>query len=141
MTNPEVVRRALELTNAARMDIPDKELAELFDPDIVIDMSARVFNPDVYEGYDGLRRYLVDLREVWEGVAFEPRELIEEGEHVLALTRMTGSGRGSGVPIDELGAALYRLGGGRVDHVRFLGQDRDEALAELRAQSGREARG
>ena len=29
----------------------------MFAPDVVLDMSARVFNPQVYEGYDGLREY------------------------------------------------------------------------------------
>jgi ketosteroid isomerase-like protein len=135
VSNADVVRRALALTNDAPADISDEELGELFAPDVVLDMTARVFNPDMYEGYDGLRRYLVDLREVWEDVAFEPHELIEEGERVLAVTRMTGSGRGSGVPIDELGMALYRIGNGRIDHCRFVGQDREEALEALRADS------
>jgi hypothetical protein len=134
LSNAEIVRRALELTNDPREEIPDEELAELFVPDVVIDMTARVFNPDVYEGYDGLRRYRVDLREVWEAVAFEPQELIERGDRVLAITRMTGSGRGSGVPIDELGMALYRLGDGRIEHCRFVGQSREEALEVLRDQ-------
>jgi hypothetical protein len=49
---------------------------------------------------------------------------------------MKGFGRGSGVPIDEEGMALYRLAAGKIEHVRFLGQSREEALAELRAQAG-----
>ena len=136
MTHAEVVSRALALTNDPREKIPEEELAELFVPDVVLDMTARVFNPLVYEGYEGLHQYRVDLREVWQEVAFHPQELIEEGDRVLAITRMTGSGRGSGVPIDEGGAALYRLDGGRIDHVRFLGASRDEAVAELREQPG-----
>jgi hypothetical protein len=56
---------------------------------------------------------------------------------VFAITRMTGSGRGSGVPIDELGAALYRLRDGLIEHARFLDHSREEALAELRAQPSR----
>lgn len=132
MSNADVVRRALALTNDPREDLPDDELAELFAADVVIDMSARVFNPLVYEGFEGLRQYRVDLREVWQDVAFEPRELIEDGDRVLAITRMIGSGRVSGVPIDEEGAAVYQLAGGRIVHARFVGTSRDEAVAELR---------
>lgn len=132
VSNADVVRRVLALTNDPREDLPDEELGELFAPDVVVDMSARVFNPHVYEGYDGLRQYRVDLREVWEDVAFDPQELIEDDDRVLAITRMTGSGRGSGVPIDEKGAVLYRLAAGRVEHVRFLDLSRDDAVAELR---------
>ena len=134
MSNADVVRRALTLTNDPREDLPDEELGELFAPDVVVDMSARVFNPHVYEGYEGLRQYRVDLREVWQDVLFDPQELIEDGERVLAITRMTGSGRGSGVPIDEEGAVLYRFDGGRIDHARFLDLSRDGAVAELRDQ-------
>ena len=136
MSRADVVRRALVLTNDPREDLPDEELSELFAPDVVVDMSARVFHPQIYEGFEGLRQYRVDLREVWQDVAFEPKELIDKGDDVLAITRMTGSGRVSGIPIDEEGAALYRLEGDRISHVRFVGTSRDEAVAELRDQSG-----
>ena len=136
MSNVEIVRRALVLTTDSREDIPDAELAELLAPDVVIDMSVRVFNPEVYEGYEGVRQYRDSLREVWHDVEFAPQELIENGDQVLAITRMTGSGRGSGVPIDARGgAALYTLAGGKITHIRFIGLDREEALAELRGQS------
>jgi ketosteroid isomerase-like protein len=138
--NADLVRRALALTSDAREDIPDEELAELLAPGIVIDMSARVFNPHVYEGYGGLRQYRVDLRETWDEVAFHPEELIEEGDRVIAISRMRGYGRGSRVPIDEGGAAVYTVAGGRIHHVRFLGPvGRDEALAMLRAEAAASA--
>jgi ketosteroid isomerase-like protein len=137
MSNAEVVRRALALTEDPRDDVPDEELAALVTPDVVIDMSARIFNPHVYEGFDGLRQYRVDLRETWHEVRFEPQEIIEQGDLVLAISRMKGQGRSSGVPIDAEGAALYRLAEGKVEHVRFLGQGgRDEALATLREAAG-----
>jgi hypothetical protein len=31
-------------------------LPELLDPEVVIDLSRNVFHPDVYRGYDGVRR-------------------------------------------------------------------------------------
>jgi ketosteroid isomerase-like protein len=133
VSNADVVRRALALTTDPGADLSDEALAELFAPDVVVDMSARVFNPHVYEGYDGLRQYRVDLGEVWQDVAFEPQELIEEGDGILAITRMTGLGRGSGVPIDALGTVLYRLADGRIEHARFIDpEDHEKALAALR---------
>ena len=59
----ELVRRALEYTNTPAHDAPDEELATVFAPDVVLDMSTRVFNPKVYEGYDGLREFRADLLE------------------------------------------------------------------------------
>ena len=52
---------------------PTRSSAEVFAPDVVLDMSARVFNPQVYEGYDGLRQFRADAREVWETLSSASR--------------------------------------------------------------------
>ena len=134
--------RALELTSDERQELDDELLAELFVPDVVIDMSARVFNPKTYRGYDGLRAYREDLGEVWAEVSLEPQMLLEEGEHVVAISRMRGRGRGSGAPIDAEAAGMWTVVDGRITHSRFLGEmTRDEALAALReASAGTERR-
>ena len=36
------------------------------DPGVRADMSERVFNPDVYEGHDGYRRFLGEIDAVWD---------------------------------------------------------------------------
>ena len=113
MSNAEVVRRALVLTNDPREDLSD-----------------------VYEGFDGLRQYRVDLRKVWHDVSFEPQEIVDKGNDVLVTTRMIGLGRVSGVPIDEPGVVLYQLAGGRIEHIRFIGTSRDAAVTELRDRLG-----
>ena len=78
----DLVRRALAFTNGP-LDVSDEELAEVFAPDVVLDMSARVFNPQVYEGYEGLRQFRTDAREVWETLKISEAELIEEGDRIL----------------------------------------------------------
>ncbi len=49
---------------------------EMGDPAIRVDMSERVFNPTVYEGHEGSRRFWAEIDEVWDdfrGVAnFSP---------------------------------------------------------------------
>lgn len=133
----DLIRRALAFASAPRDDITDDALAEVYAPDVVIDMSSgRVFNPKAYRGYDGLREYRDDLYETWDEVVFEPEDFIDEGEETLVISRMRGRGRGSGVPIDERAAGIWTVREGRIVHHRFLGaMSRDEALAELRAQS------
>ncbi len=129
----ELVRRALELTNGP--DLPDEELADLFAPDVVLDLTARVFNPKVYEGYDGLREFRADALEIWESLIISPAEIVEEGNRVLVITRVQSRGRASGVPMEAEGAGIWTVAEGRLIHYRLLGLvDRDEALAALRDQ-------
>ena len=131
----ELVRRALAFTNGP-VDVSDAELAEVFAPDVVLDMSARVFNPKVYEGYDGLREFRTDAREVWETLTVSEAEIVQEGNHVLVLTRVEAQGRGSGIPMDVQGAGIWTVADGRLKHYRLLApghSDRQDALAALRA--------
>jgi hypothetical protein len=41
-------------------------MAEIFDPDIVVDLSRNVFNPDVYRGYERVRRWVEVVDEMWD---------------------------------------------------------------------------
>src|SRR4051812_31126472 len=91
--NAELVRRAL----AARRS----EFAELLDPDVRLDLSERVFNPDVYEGYDGIMRWRAEVRDVWEHYESEPEDFVEGDGAVVVLTRERGLGRGSGVEVER----------------------------------------
>ena len=58
----DIVRRAHDALN--RGDA--KALAALCAPDFRLDMSDRVFNPEVYSGHEGIRRFVADVHEVWE---------------------------------------------------------------------------
>jgi ketosteroid isomerase-like protein len=133
----DLIRRALAFASASPDEMTDDALAEVYAPHVVIDMSARVFHPKVYRGYDGLREYRDDLYETWDDVVFVAEAFTEEDEGTLVITRMRGRGRESGIPIDERGAGIWRIRDGRIVHSRFLGpMDRDEALAALRDQPG-----
>jgi len=103
----ELVRRALEFTNGPAEEPTDEDLADVFAPDVVLDMTARVFNPQVYEGYDGLRQFRADVFEIWESLRITATELIEQGDFVLVLTRVESRGRGSGVPMEAEGAGIW----------------------------------
>jgi ketosteroid isomerase-like protein len=141
--NADLVRRSLEFTNRPAYEPTDDELADVFAPDVVLDMSARVFNPHVYEGYEGLRQFRADALEVWESLEISATELIEQGDCVLVLTRVQSRGRGSGVTLDVEGAGIWTVAGGRLTHYRLLSPGvvgRDEAIAALREQAKGRAR-
>jgi len=135
----DLIRRALAFASDPADAITDEALAEVYAPDVVIDMSSgRVFNPKSYRGYEGLREYRDDLYETWDEVVFEAEEVVEEGDDMLVISRMRGRGRASGLPVDERAAGIWTIRDSLIVRQRFLGAlDRDEALAELRAQSGR----
>jgi ketosteroid isomerase-like protein len=101
----DIVRRAHDALNRG-----DAEgLAALCATDFRLDMSDRVFNPEVYSGHDGIRRFLADVHEVWETFTWEPTEVKETDDVVLALVRSIGHARGSGLNIDRHSAMLWRI--------------------------------
>jgi ketosteroid isomerase-like protein len=118
----QVVRRAL----AARRS----EFAALLDPDVRLDLSERVFNPAVYEGYEGVMRWRADVGEVWDSYRSEPEEFFEADEAVVVFTRERGRAKGSGIEVDQHPTALLcRLRSGRVSEIRLY-HDRDRALRD-----------
>ncbi len=101
----DIVRRAHDALNRG-----DAEgLAALCAPDFRLDMSDRVFNPEVYSGHDGIRRFMAEVHEVWETFTWEPTEVTETEDVVLVLVHSVGHARGSGLDIDRNSAMLWRI--------------------------------
>jgi ketosteroid isomerase-like protein len=119
--NIEVVRRALK---ASRRDFDS-----VLEPTVRLDLSERVFNPAVYEGYEGIMRWRAEVGEVWESYVSDPEEFIDCGENVVVFTRERGRGRGSGVELDRSTALLCRLRAGRVSEIRLY-HERERALQD-----------
>jgi ketosteroid isomerase-like protein len=119
----EIVRRAHDALNRGDMDA----LLVLCDGAFRLDMSDRVFNPAVYEGHDGIRRFYAEVQEVWESYVWEPEELMEAGDNVVACLRSGGRGRGSGVEVERRTAMVWTVREGRATALRFF-RDRTEAL-------------
>jgi hypothetical protein len=117
----EIVRRAL----LARRS----EFADLLDPAVRLDLSERVFNPAVYEGYEGIMRWRAVLSDVWESYGGEPEEFFAGDQVVVLFTHERGRGKGSGVEVDRAIALLCRLRAGRVSEIRFY-EDRARALRD-----------
>ena len=113
--NVEIVRRAHEALNAGNIE----ELVSLCDQDFELDMSDRVFNPATYQGHDGIRRFYSEVLEVWERYVWEPEEVRDEGDVVVALLRTTGRGRGSGIEIERKTAMIWTVRAGKALRLRF----------------------
>ena len=128
--NVETVRRAHEALNTGDVEA----LVALCDPNFRLDMSDRVFNPAVYEGHEGIRRFYSEVREVWESYVWQPEELMQAGPTVVALLRSTARGRGSGVAVESETAMVWSIRAGRLVALRFY-RDRNEALSS-RVEAG-----
>ena len=90
--NVEVVRRVYD----AGLRGDTEAVISLLDPAVRLDMSERVFNPDVCEGHDGYRRFLEEIDAVWDDFRVEPLEFIDACENVVVAHMVRGRGKESG---------------------------------------------
>jgi ketosteroid isomerase-like protein len=131
--NVEIVREVMSLVEDARngdMSHLEEQITRLHDlvtDDAEIDMSTRVFNPEVYRGLDGMRRLLREIHEVWEEWRVTPERFLDAGDQVVVIETIHARGRGSGVELANRTAAMWTLRHGQVASVR-TGVEIDEAL-------------
>ena len=93
--NEETVRLAYELLN--RSDV--EGLIRLCDEDFSIDMSERVFNPEIYQGTQGIRRFVDGVNDAWETYLWNVTDTFVAGDVVVAMIHCEGKGR-EGVRVD-----------------------------------------
>jgi ketosteroid isomerase-like protein len=105
-------------------------LAALADPDFEMDLTDRVLNPATYRGADGLARFLAEVDELWASMELELDRVIERGDQVLAVLRVTLRGRGSGVELKDHIAQLWTVRDEKVVRMQ-LRQDADAAVSEF----------
>ena len=124
-TSPAVklVYGALAALNAGHIE----ELVAVCDREFELDMSDRVFNPSTYRGHDGIRQFYAEVLEVWDHYTWEPEQVVDHGNLVVALLRTTGKGRGSGLEVERQTAMIWRVRGDKATSLRFY-RDQDRAL-------------
>jgi ketosteroid isomerase-like protein len=103
-------------------------LRDTMDPEVVLDFSRNVFNPGMYRGHDGVRRYLGDVEEAWEDFRVRPDEFIDGGDKVVTSVHISGRGHGSGVPVDMHLFNVWECSEGKVLRVTGGYRNREEAL-------------
>jgi len=127
----EIVRRALELLRASYASgAAEQGLLELCAPDVRIDASRRVFNPDVYEGREGVERSIRDTCEAWEDFHDTVERVIDAGERVALIQTIAGRGRASKALVQLEGAIVWTVRNGLIELVEVF-VDADEALDAL----------
>ncbi len=101
--NVELVRRMYGLA-----DQGDDTIWDLIPPDFGFDFSRRLIDPVVVHGRDQARAWFEGEMEGWEGgrTRWEPKQLIDAGDKVLAFIWTGGRGKASGA---EVGAHVWNV--------------------------------
>ena len=123
--NVEIVRRIYAL-----LDQGDEAVWDLAPHEAVVDFSRRLIDPVVLRGRDEMRAWMERERQMSEGdhVGFEPKELIDAGDKVLALVRVSGRGKASGVEVEAYVWNVATFRDGKPVEMTYFGDDRAAAL-------------
>jgi len=122
----DVADRMVDAGN--RRDV-DGAFAEIVTPDFEWwpALTRALEGGSVYRGREGVERFAADTSENWEELQNVAAEFRDLGDRVFVLGRLTGRGKGSGVPVDQHYAGIYDFRGDRVWRYRVY-FDRAEGL-------------
>jgi ketosteroid isomerase-like protein len=119
----EIVRRAY-----AAWSQEDREPALAFFAEDVIWTPAREDpDPRPHRGREGVRRFWAQWEELFDDIRIEPEEMLQVGDGILSLLHITGTGKGSGIDIDQRVYQVVRLRDQLIVRVDEF-YDRSEAL-------------
>ena len=122
--NVEIVRRIYAL-----LDQGDEALWDLPLPEFVLDFSRRLIDPMLLRGRDEVRAVYEREMEGWEGghTRWEPKELVDAGDKVLAFIWTSGRGKASGVEVGAHVWNVWTFREGRPVEWTYFGDDRTAA--------------
>ena len=121
--NVEIVERAIAAINARDID---GYLACCTEDVMLRTPLAEITG--VYEGVDGIKRFLVDVEDAAPDFRIDAERVESVGaSQVLAILQITASGRSSGIPQNAATANVYDLVEGKINRIRIF-LDRHEAL-------------
>lgn len=133
--NVEIVRQVYDAV--ARRDTA--AVLALYDPQVEWDYSrggVEAMLGGRYQGHEGLRRWFRDWYEVFENVEHDFEELIDAGEHVIAIASTRGRGRASGAEVEMHHIGVWTIREGRITRVAWF-PTREEAFEAVRRSRSR----
>lgn len=104
---------------------------ELLDPAVEWHPPPATLEPQVLRGRDAVREYMTPNLFAEQGA--EPLEVVEEGDRILVIARVTARGAGSGVEIEQTSFHLWTVSDERVVCFEAY-SDREQAMAALREE-------
>jgi ketosteroid isomerase-like protein len=132
-------RRNVELMRKAYEGVGRDDFQPAFDlvvEDVVVHDRPEVPDAATYRGREGMITALRSSDDSFEDFRLVPEDLIGVGDHhVVVVLRMSGRGRGSGVPVEETIAHLWTLRDGKAVELQVY-SDPEDALRDARAGRG-----
>jgi ketosteroid isomerase-like protein len=81
----------------------------------------------VFEGREGMAKFIGMLRETWSDLRYEPEEFLDTDEGVIVSGRIVAEGGASGIPIKLETTHAWTIHAGRATSLQIY-RDRAEAL-------------
>ena len=110
------------------------EFLDIVDPEIVLRDRPESPDPRTYHGHAGVHEALHSSDETFEGFELEPQDFIPVGEYVVVVLTMRGTGRGSGITVEERIAHQWRVRDGKVVSLQVY-SDPEEAIRDARGEA------
>ena len=119
------LRRGYEALSEGDIDT----VLDLLDPDVEIRDRPEAPDASVHQGHEGVREVFETNVESFETVDLVPERFIGDDEHMVVVLLMRARGRGSGVPVEERIAHLWRFDDGRAKELQVY-SDPADAIAD-----------
>jgi len=113
-TNVDRLRSGYEALSRGDYDA----IRGLLDPDVVLQDRPEVPDARSYLGYEGMLTTLRDTSDSFENFRLAPQQFFEHEDKIVVVVSMTGTGRTSGVPVEERIAHLWTLRDGLAVELR-----------------------
>jgi ketosteroid isomerase-like protein len=121
--NVEIARRVYAAWNS---DDWEPALA-FFAEDVVWTPAREDPDPEPHRGRAGVRRFWAQWEELFDNINIEAEELIELGDRVVSRLHVTGTGKGSGISVDQRVYQVVEFRSGSIVRVDEF-YDRPKAL-------------
>ena len=127
--NVEIVRSIYAKTERGDFSFLDREpeLRGFFVSDCEWHTREDLPDAGIRRGYEGLVRLRAEWADAFDDFHFALDELIDAGDHVVAVARLCGCLRGSGHPVEVEETQVWKMREGRASEVRAY-LTRTEAL-------------
>jgi len=108
-TNVDRLRAGYEALDKGDMET----LQQFIHPQAEMHDRPEIPDATTYVGWDGIVLSLRASRETFDDFHFIPQRFHENGDRIVVILTMTGTGRASGVPVEERIAHVWRIEDGR----------------------------
>jgi ketosteroid isomerase-like protein len=118
------MRRAYEALSQGNLDV----VLDLVHPDAVMRDRPEIPDPQTYRGHEGVRESLARNFDAFETLDLIPQHFVQIGDQVVAVLRMVGRGKESGVPVEDRIAHLWTIRDGKAYQMQVY-SDPEDAIA------------